>query len=464
MAYIKLDNDIVIPKCNFSFIYDVTKENELFTKFFEFEQMLKVNYIDFSHKLRIAFEGFAVLEEAKKRKQQESNSKDIKLLQKEILQEINAYGSVLNYKKIVQRLTRDTSSKYGKMLRHYGFTNNFKDDPYYTRSLKNYIVFLYKFTSVSSHMNIEVNSDCIPNKENCIRIIKSFYDFLCIYYKIDRKFDITIVPVKDYIAVSKEETNKMGLSLEKGKTLYVKMKNNKCNYYIFSSNSSDISLSQRRDNDTINKLWEENFNDPANVIRQTESIVGSNNDYKFQVYSLPNRPLKLTPELLTTLDNNQRIDIIKGICNGILSMHNYNPSFYHRNICPEAFYIFNIKGKYKALLARFDCTKDTSDDVTYTVYNAVEKKIASSTENSFFAPEVLRAVAGKGVDWVKADTYSLAKLCLYILTGSMYFYDEEKDAIYNIPLEDDIKLLLIEMLDTDPQNRPHLKTFLETLQ
>lgn len=194
------------------------------------------------------------------------------------------------------------------------------------------------------------------------------------------------------------------------------MKENKekCAYFIFSSDIESISLSQRRDIDTINKLWEENFDDPVNVIRQTENISGSNGDYKFQVYSLPNKPLRLTKEMLSELSMDEKLDVIKGLCRGVMSLHNYDPPFYHRNICPEAFYIFNVKGKYKALLAKFDCTKDNSDDAIYTVFNNVEKRATNQNTNQFFAPEVLKSDMGKDVDWRKADIYSLGKhVCLY---------------------------------------------------
>lgn len=35
----------------------------------------------------------------------------------------------------------------------------------------------------------------------------------------------------------------------------------------------------------------------------------------------------------------------------------YDTPLYHRNINPDAFYILDVKGKYKPLLAKFDCTK-----------------------------------------------------------------------------------------------------------
>ena len=117
----------------------------------------------------------------------------------------------------------------------------------------------------------------------------------------NKKYDSTLAPVRDYIAVPIQIVDKMGLVLETGKSLFVKEKRGKIAYYIFSSDIDSISQGQRRDIDIINKLWEDNFEDPANVIRQTENITGSNMDYKFQVYSLPNKPIRLTDDFVDSV-------------------------------------------------------------------------------------------------------------------------------------------------------------------
>ena len=74
MAYLKIENDR-IPMGNFAFLYDYTNNKELFLKFYDAEKNLKVDYMDFAHKIRVAFEAFALNEEAKKRKQQVNNKR-----------------------------------------------------------------------------------------------------------------------------------------------------------------------------------------------------------------------------------------------------------------------------------------------------------------------------------------------------------------------------------------------------
>ena len=64
MAYLHLDTDVRIPKGNFTFIQEKTSDEDLFHKFYEAEKVFKVNYVDFSHKIRVAYEGFALDVEA----------------------------------------------------------------------------------------------------------------------------------------------------------------------------------------------------------------------------------------------------------------------------------------------------------------------------------------------------------------------------------------------------------------
>ena len=460
MVYLQIEED-KIPIGNFSFVYDHTKNEKLFGKFYEAEKNLKVDYMDFAHKIRMAFEAFALDEEARKRKQQEDYlDMDVSVIKEQIIAEIKQPASVINYKNIIIDLCSGRELEFAEMLLKYSFIKSIAYEDTVRRKLKTCIRYLYGFGSESSHENISFEEEYLPNKGNCLRVVGAFHDFLCVYYGEEKKYDSTLAPIRDYIAVPKQIVRKMGLLLETGKSLFVKERKGKVAYYIFSSDINSISHYQRRDIDIINKLWEDNLEDPSNVIRQTENIIGSNGDYKFQVYSLPNRPIRLSDRFVNSIDMEQKMDIIAGLCRGIESIHNYDIPLYHRNINPDAFYIFNIRGKYKPLLAKFDCTKDSSD-AAFTVFQNVERKVHNQNTNQFFAPEVLKANIGIGVDWEKADIYSLAKTILYILSGSVI---SDLDCLDEIEgLDDDLKIILMEMLDEKPENRPKLKEVLNSL-
>ena len=59
MVYLQMEEGR-IPVGNFSFVYDYTENEELYSKFYEAEKNLKVDYMDFAHKIRMAFEAFAL--------------------------------------------------------------------------------------------------------------------------------------------------------------------------------------------------------------------------------------------------------------------------------------------------------------------------------------------------------------------------------------------------------------------
>lgn len=460
MAYLQIDEER-IPVGNFAFLADVTGDEELFVKFYDAEKNIKVDYMDFAHKIRMAFEAFAVFEECKKRKEQEVYA-DVKIeeIKEGIIDEIKQPASILNYKSIVNSLCDSRELEFKEMLVKYAFLKAYAYEEESIRKFKAFVRFLYAFGSESSHENIKSEEKYIPNKENCMRVAGAFHDFLCIYYGVSKKYDSTLIPIRDYVAVPKAVVEKIGMTLDVGKSLFVKEKRGRIGFYIFSSDIDSISDGQRRDIDTISKLWDDNFEDPSNVIRQVESISGSNGDYRFQVYSLPGKPLRLTSEFIDSLSIQDRKDIITGLCKGIESLHNYDPPMYHRNINPDAFYIFEIKGKYKPLLAKFDCAKDT-DNAAFTVFHNVEKKVLNENTNSFFAPEVLSSKMGIGVDWQKADIYSLAKTVLYILADRVVGSIDDVENADEVG--DDLLLVLMEMMDTDPNKRANLEDLIEIL-
>lgn len=460
MVYLQIEDDR-IPVGNFSFVYDYTNNEELFSKCYEAEKNLKVDYMDFAHKIRMAFEAFALDEGARKRKKQETyKDTDISIIKEQIISEIKQPASLINYKNIIINLCAGRELEFSDMLLKYSFIKNTSYEDDVRRKFKSFVRFLYGFGSESSHENVYSEEKYIANRENCLRVVGAFHDFLCIYYGEMKKYDSTIVPIRDYIAVPKQVVDKMGLVLEVGKSLFVKERRGKIAYYIFSNDIDSISRGQRRDIDIINKLWEENFEDPSNVIRQTENISGSNGDYRFQVYSLPSRPLRLTDEFVNSMDMGQKMGIITGLCRGIESIHNYETPLFHRNINPDAFYIFDIRGKYKPLLAKFDCTKDSAD-AAFTVFQNVEKKVRNQNTNQYFAPEVLKSNMGIGVDWEKADIYSLAKTIVYIILGKVV---EDSDCLADIEgVDDELKIVLMEMLDENPANRPELRNLLNIL-
>ena len=68
---------------------------------------------------------------------------------------------------------------------------------------------------------------------------------------------------------------------------------------------------------------------------------------------------------------------------------------------------------------------------------------------------------GIGVDWKKADIYSLAKTILFIISGAVIDDSTYLDKIDD--LDDELKIVLMEMLDEKPENRPELSELIKLL-
>ena len=68
---------------------------------------------------------------------------------------------------------------------------------------------------------------------------------------------------------------------------------------------------------------------------------------------------------------------------------------------------------------------------------------------------------GIGVDWEKADIYSLAKTSLFILTGKVLDTIDEYEGAEEI--DDEILLTLMEMMDTDPNKRASIEDLIKIL-
>lgn len=128
--YLQLENGIRIAKGNFAFIYEITQDENLFKKFLDFESTFKISYIDFSHKIRMAYEAIALREEKIFRETlPENQGKTLQEIEDEIICEITNPSLPFNYKKILIRLTRNYSIKYVQMLTKYNFLKNSGNDP-----------------------------------------------------------------------------------------------------------------------------------------------------------------------------------------------------------------------------------------------------------------------------------------------------------------------------------------------
>ena len=94
-----VDNQ-VIPQGNFYFLSFTLGKEDLFKKFYDAEKNLKIDYIDFAHKIRKAYEAFALEEEAMRRKNQNEFANkeldEIKKIDIETIFSVNEIAKIVN--------------------------------------------------------------------------------------------------------------------------------------------------------------------------------------------------------------------------------------------------------------------------------------------------------------------------------------------------------------------------------
>ena len=68
----------------------------------------------------------------------------------------------------------------------------------------------------------------------------------------------------------------------------------------------------------------------------------------------------------------------------------------------------------------------------------------------------------QGVDWAKADIYSLAKTCLFTLSGEIV--EDASELINADDINEHIKSILFRMLSENPMDRPEIEELIQIIK
>lgn len=403
---IKLNDEYSVPYGNMWFIGTLPGLDSLYKKCVDLEQSLKSDYNDFAKKLRLVIEEFVICEESRKTvdlSDEKQFSKERAVITRKAEQDTkfyveSAYSLMLNSKNSakVEIYVKASQPQVGEWTRTK-----------FESQLHEMIRILAKFASKSSHAGFKSDS-MIPDDGNCRVYFKQIWSLLKAYYYSDAikelKYDGGKIPFKDYYPISKKLCKEFGIELPLGKYLYVRY-NEKPTFYIFTSTDEQLGDKQKRDINTIHKLWMENIDYPQNIIdniRFDSNINGK--DYCFWISQLPSFPQSLTDDFLNKLSFDEKMMIVKGIIKGMYSMHSAESPFYHRSLSASSFLVCKIKDKYKPILISFDSSKDTEDE-KFTVIYAVEEKVNNAENPALvFAPELLDVENDYStLNWEKID-------------------------------------------------------------
>lgn len=440
------------------FVYEKSGNEKLHSLCVDLEQTLKIDFEGFAHKIRKVLEEFVLHEESKRRIIESGMKFNSQTTRERITSEIvagkSAYGDML----VDLCLFSENQKLFKKAIfKYFNLPENTGEEIYKSR-LKEYVISILRFASKNSHSG-EKSQMLVPDDGTCRKYMRMLYDLLSTYYNYSVKYDGGKLPIGDYYPVSKIICKENGIYLPEGKHFYVRQGEKNVEFYLFSSADKTMSETQKRDIETIQKLWTDNFDFPQNVIPQSGFVSNKNGEnFRFWTYPLPSFPQSITDEYISSLSNNEKFQIVKGIVRGVASMHNAQPPFYHRSISPSSFLVCRIKNGLKPFLINFDCVKDTDSEAAFTVLYAVGEKMESAENPELlFAPELLddEIIDSDDVNWAKVDIYALGKTIMKILTNSYYIPEEKPEGINTEQFD-----ILTLMCDGIPENRPDISDVL----
>ena len=454
-SQIKITETITIPRGNMSFILEESRHQKLFERCVALEQTLRSDYDAFALNFRLVLEEFALCEETRLRIIESNMRFNEQTTRERITQEIkrgqNSYVDIV----IDFCLSCENAVTIEDIVKKQCTATTGWNEARYEEELERYIRGLFRFASMNAHSG-EKAADCVPTNDLCRDQFRKLFSLLSAYYGHKSKFDGNLLPFRDYYPVPKTIREANGIWLEKGKQLYVRKQDGKLRFYLFVTADAKITDTQKRDIETIHRLWMDNLDSPQNVINNPTFVSNKNSeDYRFWVYPLPSFPASLTDAYIDTLSFTERMQIVRGIVRGVASMHNAEPPFYHRSLSPSAFLICKVRDRLKPLLVNFDCVKDTDEDAEYSVFYAVSDKLTNDELRNIFAPELYddELPSSDDIDWAKVDIFALGKTILKILTNSYAAAD-----IASMGASDEQQATLKDMCANSIAGRPDINT------
>lgn len=454
---IKINDSINIPCGNLGFVLEKSGHERLQERCIALEQYLKKDYDAFALNYRLVLEEFAISEEVKKRIIESGMRFNEQATRDRITQDVK-FGKI-KYPELLIRLCLTCENAElieALMKKQRGSADNW-DESLFREYLSDYIRAMFRFASQNAHSG-EKTATLIPTNDTCRDYFRKLFYLLCAYYGHTAKFDGGLLPFGDYYPIPKVQRESLGIFLENRKQIYVRQREKSLEYYLFVPADENISDTQKRDIETVHKLWMDNIDSPQNIVNHPTFVSNKNNeDYRFWVYPLPSAPCSMTDGYLNKLSYDEKTEIIRGIIRGVASMHHAEPPFYHRSLSVSSFLICKIRNRLKPLLINFDCVKDTDTSAEFSVFYAVSDKLSEEELRDSFAPELYsEELDSDEIDWEKVDIYALGKTINKILTGSYAFSDNDSE-------EDTAHADLVSaMCDKDISKRPDIEEVLRS--
>lgn len=304
------------------------------------------------------------------------------------------------------------------------------------KSLNGYLVWL-KFGNQCSHAEQKPDDPGVTcaSVEVVLRIVHKIFRLEYIRKKGKKAaekiglFDPCIMPIKDnyvirsYVPMDKPVSN----CIREYETCSYNETGRVDKYGIvrvFQKKDMDEKLLQLRDKEAFSEAESEaGIQFDGNVQMDVLSKIGSpNSDYYVVIYKFSRKPVHLSDSVLGGMNMAERQELCARI-SGILSrFHALSTPIYHRNLSFDSIYVCrNKKGVYEPSIIKLDCAKIASEEFGTVIANVqnMQTMIQQQKFLKYAAPEVrmLMQNSAAGVDWAKADIFSLGVLLADILNG-----------------------------------------------
>lgn len=457
--YIELAPGIRTPKGNFTFLYDATKQADLYQKCLDAEKVSKKYYNSCMNHLRSAMELLATDIELRHRLSLCGDSKSAELLAREIAEDIRTNhnpegdGSSYNCKTILRHEIKRRSLRAEDLVNDYrefvskgpAFLREKYEEGKVPRryfTLINMVYDMYGYFSEGSHAAGHTTG------ESCEAMLRFFHDLASLLYDVPHTYQPHLCPIGDYFPIQKSLYKKLGFL----DNIYVTEINGTVEYFLLKKAAGQMSRAQRRELDALKSLWKRSVDSPNNILLMQETV--GEDQYRCQVLSFPDRPIALTDSLLQTLTAAEKDELALGMLKGVASLHSMTPPLPHRGLNPESFYLCKNAYGIKPFIVSFETVKDLSSDAEYTMFDKVKKLGKDKLKQCFVAPEVLTRENDENL--MKADIYSLGKLFLYLYTGNVLLAETSDERIPK-----DKRRLIEQMTATDPGSRPAISQVLQ---
>lgn len=230
---------------------------------------------------------------------------------------------------------------------------------------------------------------------------------------------------------------------------------------VFEKGDMDEKLLRLRDQEAFSLAESEaGIQFDGNV--QVEALSKMSSPYSshyVQIYKFTQKPERLTEFVLQKMSLLDKIEFCARIGEILYTFHHLQIPIYHRNLSHDSIYVCKNKaGKYEPSIIKLDCAKIESGDYGTVIENVedMQEKIKLLSIKKYNAPEVNTYIQDPsiGINWEKADVYSLGVLFFNILDGQ--FGTREIKALLLRKSAVDMQLLQLidQMCYADPNRRP----------